>query len=201
MNIVVAGPTVEPLTLEEVRGFRRVLGTDEDALLSLQISAARQMCEQRTQRTMIETTRALILDGFPSTDSSKAIRLAFPPIQRVDSIHYVDPDGAEQLLDPALYVLDPDTVPGYIVPAFGESWPATRVGQIRSVRVQYVAGYRSGGTEVEMRAAVPEAFRMWMHLAIGEMYENREATITGTIASRLAFVDYLLETSTVRLFR
>jgi hypothetical protein len=40
---------------------------------------------------------------------------------------------------------------------------------------------------------------MWMQLAIGEMYELREATITGTIASKLAFADALLEEHVVSL--
>ena len=181
-----AQPTVEPITLAEAL---HLLKEDSDlslndAYVSVLISVARQACEDRTERTMVSTPWRLTLDAFPD-----AIPLHQPPIIAVQSVEYTDTNGVTQTLDPQDYTVDTVSVPGYIVPAFGKAWPATR-DQINAVRVNYTAGY--GATA----ASVPKPLIQWMLLAIGDMYSNRNAS-SDRPAVKHNFVDSLLNPYTV----
>ena len=159
--IRIAAPASEPLTLAEAKLHCRVDGTDEDALITALIVAAREQAEHETGRALITQTWELVHDSFPD-----AFVLRKSPIQSVTSLKYLDAaTGAEQTLDPADYLLDKDNEPGYLVPAYGKAWPATWPVP-NAVRCLYVCGYVDA-------AAVPQAIKQWMLLAIGTMYENR----------------------------
>lgn len=159
--IRIAAPASEPLTLAEAKLHCRVDGTDEDALITALIVAAREQAEHETGRALITQTWELVLDAFP-----EAFVLRKSPVQSVTSLKYLDSaTGAEQTLDPADYLLDKDSEPGYVVPAYGKAWPYSREVP-NAVRVRYVCGYG-------LAVAVPQAIKQWMLLAIGTMYENR----------------------------
>lgn len=179
---------VDPVTVDDVKTHLRIDAAAEDAYLAGLITAARLEAENRLQRSLIETTWRVTLDAFPDE-----IELPMPAILGVTEIRYLDAAGIEQVLAPINYVLDNIREPGWIVPAFGATFPATR-DQINAVRVTYTAGYRTGGTDVQKRAAVPMPIRQWILLCIGQMYELRERTVTGSVVSELQFADALLDT-------
>lgn len=169
--IRITAPAVEPLTLAEAKLHCRVDGSDEDALITALIVAAREQAEHETGRALVTQTWELVHDVFP-----EAFVLRRAPIQSVTSLKYLDSaTGAEQTLDPADYLLDKDSEPGYVVPAYGKAWPATWPVP-NAVRVRYVCGYGLG-------AAVPVAIKQWMLLAIGTMYAQRETLIAGQAAT------------------
>lgn len=157
-------PVAEPLTLPEVLTHLREDAGVQDAYLTALISVAREACEDRTERTLIETPLLLTLDGFP-----EVIELRRPPVLSVQSVSYIDPAGVQQTLDPADYLLDRVSEPGYLVPAPGKAWPETQ-DHINAVTVTYKAGY--GGAAAD----VPRPLRQWMLLAIGDMYAMRNAS-------------------------
>lgn len=182
---LITGPAAEPLSLAEAKLHLRVDSSDEDALITACIVAARQQAEHITGRSLVTQTWERVLDGFPAAE----IELGVPPVQSIASIVYADATGATQTLSSAAYVLDDVRVPGWVLPAAGTSWPATADG-INTVRVRFVAGYGNA-------AAVPEGIKAWMRLHVGALYENREAVITapGVVSSALAggFADGLLD--------
>jgi uncharacterized phiE125 gp8 family phage protein len=180
--------TIEPVTLDEAKMHLRVTAADEDAYITALITAARLDCENRLQRTLIETVWRVTLDEFPDE-----IVLPMPTALAISSVIYTDITGVDQTLTNTAYALDGISEPGWLVPAYGTAWPATR-DQINAVRVTYTAGFISGGTDAAKRAAVPMALRQWILLAVGQMYGNRERTITGAIANELKFADGLLDT-------
>lgn len=151
---------VEPVLLSEAKVQLRVTDTAEDALITLYITAARESLEDRLECTLPVTSWRLTLDAFPS-----AIKLRRGPIAEVVSVKYLDATGTQQTLAPADYTVDTASTPGYIVPAYGKAWPATRE-QINAVEVEYIAG----------SVAVPHALKAWMLLAIGDMYAHRESS-------------------------
>lgn len=161
-----AEPAVEPITLAAALFHLKEEGDggEGDAYITDLIKTARRACEERTERTLISTSWRLTLDAFPS-----AIVLRQPPIIAVQSIEFIDADGVLQTLDPADYLVDNVSEPGYVVPAFEKAWPTTR-SVINAVRVNYTAGY---GTEP---ANVPMPLRQWMLLAIGDMFDHRNAS-------------------------
>lgn len=166
----------EPVTLDEAKLHLRVDGSDEDALITALIAAAREACEDRIDGTVPVTGWRLTLDAFPG-----AIKLLRGPVSSVQSVKYLDTTGVEQTLSPLDYLVDTASTPGYIVPAYGKAWPETR-DQINAVEVEYTAG----------SAAAPHALKAWMLLAIGEMFANREASAERPAVAH-GFADRLLD--------
>lgn len=154
-------------------------GSNDDYVLAL-IETARQTCEDRTERTLITTPWVLTLDGF-----AEALPLRQPPLVAVQSIQFIDEAGVLQTLDPVDYQVDAVSEPGYVVPAFEKTWPATRP-VINAVRVSYTAGYGSDP------ALIPKPLRQWMLLAIGEMYTHRNRSSERPAVPH-SFADALLE--------
>ncbi len=172
--IRITAPATEPLDLATAKLHCRVDGTDEDTLITALIVAAREQAEHETGRALVTQTWELVHDAFP-----EAFVLRRAPIQSVTSLKYLDPaTGTELTLDPADYLLDKDSEPGYVVPGYGKTWPYAREVP-NAVRLRYVAGYGAA-------VAVPQAIKQWMLLAIGTMYENRA---TGGAAQTYAIPD------------
>lgn len=176
--------TVEPITLAEAKMHLRVDHADEDAYISARITAVRQAAEHAMQRTLLQTTWQLVRDDF-----APALRLEYPRIIAVQSLQYLDEAGALQTLDPADYTVDTISEPGYVVPAYGKAWPATRA-EINAVRVTYTAGY---GTAPE---SVPAPIRQWLLLHLEHAYRNRGAVASAGLQP-LPYADRLLDVGRV----
>jgi len=161
---VVTAPATEPLTLAEAKDHLGVVHASDDALITSMVSAARELVEVQTGRTVAVTTFDLFLDRFPPGD--EAIRLPKPPAQSVTSLKYIDLDGVEQTVPPSVYVFDGDSTPGRVYLDHGKSWPDARE-QRHAVTVRFVAGY----------SAVPERVKHLVRLLVGAMYEQREAQL------------------------
>jgi uncharacterized phiE125 gp8 family phage protein len=161
-----AQPAVEPLTLAETLVHLRADSDSgaNDAYVSSLIKAARQTCEDRIERTLVSTLWRLKLDGFPD-----AVRLFNPPVIAVQAIRYLDESGVEQSMNLQDVSVDSASEPGWLVPAPNHTWPATQSGAINAVTIEYTAGY---GATAE---SVPAPLKQWMLLAIGSMYNTRNA--------------------------
>ncbi len=177
-------PLAEPITLAQALHHLREVSdsAENDAYILGLISVAREACEDRTERSLVSTPLLLTLDGFPT---GGAIELRSPPLIAVQSVQFTDPAGVLQTLDPADYVVDTASQPGYLVPAPAKAWPETQEGAINTVRVNYTAGY--GDTA----ASVPTPLKQWMLLAIGDMYAMRNASSERPAVGH-GFVDHLL---------
>lgn len=175
--------TVEPITLAEAKAHLRVTVSSEDALITALITAARTTCEERLRRTLIDTDWQLTLDAFPC-----ALPLRMPRVIAVESVEYVDSAGAPQTLAGSEYQVDGESEPGWIVPAYGKAWPATRE-QANAVTVTYSCGYGVAASDV------PGPIKQWILLQIGALYANREAVVAtpGIVAVDLGFADRLLD--------
>jgi uncharacterized phiE125 gp8 family phage protein len=178
---LINAPGTEPISLPEAKAHLRVTHSSEDALITSLIGAAREMCEQKIGRSLIQTTWEVTLDAFPDE-----IRLDMPPILAVSSLKYIDVNGVLQTWGAGNYYVDKDREPGWVLPAFGLAWPESRE-QANAVKVQYTAGY---GTDA---ASVPVALKSWILVTIGTLYENRESIITGTVVHKPTFFDTLLD--------
>ena len=180
---LVTPPAAEPLTLAEVKAHLRIDTGDEDTLLTGLIEAARLHLEGKDgwlNRAFITQTWDWTRDCFPVWWHEQKhfgvwpgpypVGLAVPlaPLQSVTHIKYIDPDGVEQTLDPAKYMVDTKSAPARIFPAYEEVWPPIRFVP-NAVTVRFVAGYGAAAADV------PRPIRTAMLGLIADFYENRSA--------------------------
>lgn len=170
--ILKTAPGTEPLTLAEAKLHCKVDGTDDDTLITALIVAARQQAEHRTGRALITQQWEYTLESFPAR-----IDLPMPALVSVQSVKYLDENGALQTLASTEYQVVISELVGYIQPAYGKSWPSCRV-QPDSVVVAYTCGYGDA-------AAVPVSIKSWIKMAVATLYSQREAIITGTIVAEV----------------
>lgn len=177
---IVTPPSEEPLTLTEAKIHLRVDHTDDDALITSLIFAARQYVEQYLQRAIITQTLRLTMDAFPDGDIK-----VYPSLQSITSIKYIDTDGVLQTWPTANYLVDTYSLIGRVSPAYGDSYPDTR-NQLNAIEIVFIAGYG-------VAADVPQSIKQAMFLIIGHWYENREAiNIDNTVNELPLAVDALL---------
>ena len=179
MNLkVLARGTAEPVTLAEAKLHLRVDVTDDDVLIGAMISAARDMVERYTSRTLIYTAYRMTMDMWtwdielprsPAVEAAAnlvtGIAYATPRIRYWDNdyvqqtITYAD-DDFELLLDnnPPLLVLPPSTI-----------WPITAPLQRGAIEIDWIAGYGAAST------SVPQLLRLAILMLVAHWYEHREA--------------------------
>lgn len=169
---LITPPAEEPITLAEAKAQCRIDAdeTAEDAFLQSLIQSAREIAEHLTGRALVTQTLELVLDAFPA-----AFVLRRPPTIAIESVKFLDSTGTQQTINPADTLLDKDSEPGYLVPAYGKTWPDS-FPVPNAVRVRYTAGY--GGA-----AEVPQSIKAWMKLMIGTAYANRETVLAGQITT------------------
>lgn len=215
---LITPPAVEPVTLAEAKAHLRVSIPDDDTLIAVLISAARQNAENYMNRQIITATWEVTFDAFPvsgmdyynartSTPAAGTnafwpasmsalnvpkwfFELPYPALQSVVSITYVDPTGNTQTLDPAIYQVDSYTEPGRVFLAPGKMWPALQ-RQPNAVVVRFKSGFGDAET------SVPESIRQWILIRVGTLYENRQEVVNATHSKIQElprdFVDCLLD--------
>jgi len=175
-HTLITAPLGEPVTIEDARLHCRIDGSQDDEVLRALVAAARQYVEGYTGRALVNQTWELRFDQFPLY-----IDLPKAPLASVTSITYIDIEGNTQTLASSAYQVVASSgdfsQPGRIFQAYNQTWPSSR-GHIDDVRVRYVAGY---GTPDD----VPYAIKAAIKLMTAHLYENREATVVGTIAAEM----------------
>jgi len=172
----VTAPTIEPLTLSQVKRHCRVSIDDDDDLVTEDlIPAVRDRCELVTGRQLVEATWDLRLDSFPCDGT---IDVPKPPLIAVVSVTYIDTAGATQTWAANQYQVDlpsgARSARGRIAPAYGVIWPSTRV-QLNAVTVRFRAGYvPTTGIGTPDRTLVPALLRQALSRDAASLYAFRE---------------------------
>jgi len=195
---VTVQPPVEPVTLAEIYAHLRLDATGsppthpDDALLSSQITAAREWIEQCTRRALVQQTIVFKTPYFPTdrifflprrfydetlTDYVKPFFIELPkssPLISLDSITYYDENNVLQTLDPAKYEVSADAEPARIDLIWGETWPIT-YERTDACIFTYKAGYmptHTGSPPVyDYRATVPQALKNAIKLKVQQWYD------------------------------
>lgn len=179
---VLVEPAAEPLTLEEARTFLKVDAdvTEDDALISRILRAARQAGERETGRSWITQTLRLTLDAWPeATDSAPpTLILPRPPLVSVSSVQYYDVDGALQTLSASSYWVVPGKWEPRLVLKPTATWPELEDSRPAPILIDFVAGFGGAST-------VPGQYLAGLQLVLGHLYENRSEEVTGTVIAKL----------------
>ncbi|WP_244512463.1 head-tail connector protein [Filomicrobium insigne] len=167
--VLQSGPASEPVSVEEAKGYLRIDGNSEDALVSSLILTSRLHVEAALGVALITQDWRLVLDHWPR---SGAVRLPLRPLQSVNAVRVFDADGGHATVDPARYVVDTAGTPARLI-ATVAGWPKpTRVGN--GIEIDLTAGY--GGALED----VPEPIRQALLLLVAHWYEHRDPIEIGS---------------------
>jgi uncharacterized phiE125 gp8 family phage protein len=164
----------EPVSLEQAKNHLGVAleFTDDDNLINILISAARERAELYCNRSFQQKTIELFLDQWPGAYSYYSgvhgfVKLPRGPVKQITSIQYMVGgvyqifEGSHTLNDavlpPKLFFTSP--LP-YVVPA------------PMAIKITYTTGYEDN---------IPEPVRAAILMMIRTMYDHREDMIRGTI--------------------
>lgn len=193
-------PTQPVITRTEAKGQLRIKEDEisEDSFIDDLIRQATRIVELMARRQFITATYVKSLESFeddrnvkhPSDnhdhhdhnngDNHDVIILEHPPLQTLEEIKYIDPDGNEQILDLNDVQIDTFKEPGRIKPTFGKSWPSTR-SQFNSVLIKYKAGYGDDGSKV------PDEVKRAVKLMVSHYFENRDLVLTTNDVEQIEF--------------
>ena len=154
---LITPPVALAVSLAEAKLNLKIEDSDQDAIVTAWIEGITAHAEHLTGRSFINQTWRVTLDSFPD-----AIEL--PCTASAVTIKYLDVNGLEQTLDPADYIVDSVSEPGYAVPGVGKAWPET-YDRINAVNVDVVAGY--GATEAD----IPKGIRLYILARLVEQYD------------------------------
>lgn len=168
-------PSVEPVSLDEARTHLKVDTTDDDALITSLICAARARAEWHTGRAFVTQRWTLWRDSWPCDG---IIEIPLPPLQSVASVTAYALDDSATVLDAATYQIDIASSPARLSL---KSPPPINLRRINAVAIAFTAGYGDAGGDV------PAPVREAILKMIANFYVNRgdAAAVTPTEALAL----------------
>ncbi len=176
-STLITGPEAEPLTLEQVKTDRVVTHDQHNSLFEQYIQAARELAENATGRALMpQTWQQLVPVGQYEL-----------PLEKWPALDLVSVSINGEAVDYAALIAagELEFYPGDNPLIVSRRFCGARVV------LQYRAGYADA-------AAVPASIKKWMLLKIGSMYEHRESEVSGTITTKMKYVDSLITHYRVR---
>ena len=187
---VVTAATSNPITLTEAKTHLKVDTTADDTFITNLIKSATSSAQEYTNRFFIATTIQQVGDKWE--DISNLLK---SPVASVTNIKYVDTSGSLQTLSTDVYFVDDVNKPARIGLKPNQSYPEI-IDRLNAVQVNYVVGLAAGPDEVD------EGIRQALLLTIGNWYQNRQAVVTGTIATELPMnAKFLLDQYKIQVCR
>ena len=187
---VITQPILEPISLADIKEHLRITHSDEDDLLTAYATAARQYVEQRTGRTLMQTTWEWVADRFPGASNCGLVLPMAAPLLSVTNVKYTDSDAVITTWPAANYIVNIDAMPGHVIPAYGSTWPSYTPYPSGSVRIRYVAGLSTAASPLIYPA---ENLLNAIRLLTGGFYENRESEVVNKGSIAKIAVDYGVE--------
>jgi uncharacterized phiE125 gp8 family phage protein len=184
---LVTAPTLEPITLAQAKEHLRVDGTDEDALIGLCITAARQRIEEECRRAFLKQKWVAYITG----DIGGCVNVELPRARLMDAetflLEYRNSAGVwtawtdymkQAAREPALlWITEQPSDPDDIRSPQDAIWRAT-----------FWAGYSATATDV------PGPLRHAILLLASHLFERREMIISGTIVFEIPkSLDWLID--------
>lgn len=136
-NTQLTEPASEPVTLALAKRHLAIDHADDDALLTLDIGAARELCEAATGRIFGARTFRLTIYQWPEDGW---IRIPVEPLVSVQAVKYVDEDGVIQTVSASDYALWLDYSPPTISLKTAFTYPSTDPDTPGAITVEYTAG-------------------------------------------------------------
>ena len=155
--ILLAGPALEPLSLDEIRAYLRLETDEDDDLILNFIRAARSAVEQGARRALLAQNWRIRLPRWPR---EQIVRLPISPILSIDALRCFDANGQAVVLDPTL--LRRDGVCLTFDPA-----KLSADGFSNGLEIDITGGFGTKPTDV------PEGLRQAIRLLVSHFYIHR----------------------------
>ena len=162
-SILLSGPAVEPVTLDDAKAFLKVDDSAEDGLITTLIGAARLHVEGVTGKALLAQNWRVVLDDWPEAG---VVKLPVSPLISVTGITATDDNGGSHDIALAQFLSEPDRL---VVPRVVVGMPVLQERQ--GLEIDYVAGF---GTEP---ADVPADLRQALLGLVAHWFEHRDAVI------------------------
>lgn len=144
----VTQPSVEPVTLAEAKAHLRVDIADDDGLIGLIISAAREAAEKYCSRSFASADYIEAIERIHATE----VALSYPDITAVASVSYVDSAGVTQTM-----------TTGFTFDAVFQTLTFASLPSGTKFKITFTAG----------PSTIPPSVKQSILLKISDMYENR----------------------------
>lgn len=163
----ITGPSVEPVTLLEVKThLRGISHSDHDDLLNGLIKSAREYVETATNRSLVTQTLAAYYKNWPDND---VFVLPQGPVQSVSTVKYTTAAGTETTYSSDNYTTELNLTPALVMLGYEKTWPtATLHNDEYPIEITYVAGYGTGGD-------IPENLKTAVKFHVEMMYDKPPA--------------------------
>lgn len=159
---LITAPAAEPVALADAKAHLKVDTTDDDALITSLVTAARIRAEWFTRRAFVTQSWVQWRDAWPRD----GFEIPLPPLQSLTSITTYDLNDAATVLDSALYRVDAAAVPARV--AWAETTvPQTNLRNLAALAIAFTAGYGDAGTDV------PEPIRRAIAMIVADLYTHR----------------------------
>jgi uncharacterized phiE125 gp8 family phage protein len=193
-----SAPAAEPVSLEDMKTHLKVVGEGnspdshpDDDLIELQIKAARSWCINYLGYAIVEQQFRLYLDEFPQ-QTEDTIELPLSKLLSIDLVTYIDEDGVQQTWASSNYSADTASAQGRLLRGYDIAWPDNRM-QRQAVQITYTAGFPpTDDSPQDYRVNIDADIIAAIKLIVGDLYEIRQDTITGTIVNKLKMYESLL---------
>jgi len=186
---IITEPTSEPLVLSETLNYLKLKDdfTDDNALITNMIKAARMEVEKYTNRQLMPATYEMYFDRFYNE-----MILSGSPVKSISNVKYYDTSNVLQTLNSAIYDEDLITEPSRLTLSENKVFPSTKL-RTNAVKITYVSGYVDADS-------VPESIKIAMLMIIGNLYENRQDVSTFNLHVLPFGSRYLLDNYRVNCF-
>lgn len=171
MYKLITAPTVEPVSVSELKSQLRITSSSQDTMLGVLIEAARQHVENFLRYSIMSATWELYLDSFPKTGD--CIWIQKSPVTEITFLKYYNTSGVLTTMTVNTdYVVDVNSMPCRIYEPYSVLWPTPRLMK-NAIIVKFVAGYATA-------AACPDAIRQAVLMEAATLYENPANEVSGT---------------------
>lgn len=166
--------TGEPVSVRDAKDHLNITDDRFDGRLKAMIRAATEYCQRVLRQQFMPASHRITLDNFPAW----RLELPLPPLRSITTIGYTATSGSSATLSSTAYtVITSDDVPGFVEPAFGESWPTPR-DVPNAVTVTFATGYVT-------RVKIPDTIKQAILLLVGHWYESRETVAVGVTTKEI----------------
>jgi uncharacterized phiE125 gp8 family phage protein len=186
-SILLSGPAVEPVALEEAKAWLRVEHDDDDDVFAALIAGARVHVEAQTRRALITQSWRLVRDAWPQNGRMPILPV---PLRALTAARVYRLDGSAQALDPAGFVLDKASAPAVLTSASGLLPAPGRV--VGGIELDVEVGYGADPADV------PEPLRQAIRFLVAHWYENR-GVVNGQVVMPLSVTALIAPYRTVSL--